>query len=550
MDILEPLNDNPMAQENKVPEASAADQAVESRSAEPAADQAVESRSAEPEKPSKKIKPALIIGIAVAVALIVVLLSGKFSNAGSGSPVNKFMSGAENTAKAFSGAMTEQVSHATSVTLEADFSNARDMLAALVGMPISVDAKMALSVYAKEDSFAMSFDSRYQKTNLLDFLIVCNESDFAVSSEALLSNVNYGVSLKNFTKNLENSVFAPDQNTSLSLSKEEFDSLTEYFSLQQNRKDYEKDLNSLSQHLFDQLEASLEKHSTAAEGKETIRVAGQDFNTTLVTMELDAEALCAVAEDMLTYLKNDKEFKDFYERYYTSLPQAYGSTSFQDIEDAINEALNDLGSTKEDLKYRNAHVTIKGNLSGSNLLQVRAKVELDGKNNNGVFTLGPDPAKPQEISATIQDGDETYTMTYLVSRDDKSSYEASFSMDDGTSPVESTVKWDKKSGDMKMTMELSGYYSTQRVEIEANATESGKKTVFVPETVTFGEPDDWPNAQSIPLRGITLTVDRNAKIPTISKYTEVLTMSESELMALVEELQQSMEVISSLMDRF
>ena len=80
------------------------------------------------------------------------------------------------------------------------------------------------------------------------------------------------------------------------------------------------------------------------------------------------------------------------------------------------------------------------------------------------------------------------------------------------------------------------YYgsSTDEIEFRANMKQSGKKVVLELEKITVNE-------VSQSLKGITITADGGAKFPSISKYTDILTLSEDDFEELIEDLQKSIQ---------
>lgn len=491
----------------------------------------------------------IIAGGIVAVAAIVLLISSL-----AGSPVKKLVQGAENTLKAMSaspvGSTVENVLNGGSVTLSVDLSKNDELVRMITGAQMDLDAQAELALFFKEGGAALSLDSKLNKSALADALIILTKDDLAVSSTALFSKTNYGINLKNMAKNLKGSIFDPEEGTDYALPESMFESLTGENAL--DMKEIEsllKEGKGIVEDLFDQFISSVKKNGKISKGSEKISIGDKEIGTSTVVIELDGKAVKGIASDMIDYLRKNKDVKNFLTKIQKMAEDGKFGSFLQideDFVDSFYEELDDARDTVDDLEdqMEDTTLTVTGYLKGSQLLQAEVEIKAGKEKANVRLTVGPDPKDPQEITLYMKDFDGSKTtVSYKVSTNDKSNYEGSLTIKEDSETVgKAKISWDKKEGDLKISGEFSSYSyyygkTTTQVELRAKMTQSGKKTVIEFQKFSAGE-------NSISLKGITLTVDGGAKFPSISKYTDILTLDEDEFGELIKDLQKSFQELA------
>ena len=506
--------------------------------------------------PQKKAKPAilsklpLIGGIVGGIAVIagIVLLIGSLSS----SPVDKLVKGAENTVKALSatelGSTVTKLADSGSVTLSVDLSKNEDLAKSLFGT--EMDAKAELAFFAKDSSAAaVSLNASLDGKALADVLLTLSKDDLAVSSTALLSKTNYGINLKNMAKNLKGSVFDPDEDTEYSLDEDTFAALTGKLTVSELEA-LAKDGREISKKMIDTLSDSVNKHGEIKKASEKITIGDSEISTSTVTIELDNKAMQAVAADMVEYLRKDKDVKKFLTKIMdlfadTPIGEQYGIDDefVEDFYDWLEDIRDYVSDDMED-ELEDCEITLTGWLKGSNLVQIQIDLKADKSKETLRLSIGPDPKNPQEITLYVKEysGSKT-TVSYKVSANDKNSYEASLTAKtDSDTPMKAKISWDKKEGTLKVSAEVTTYsywYGTQTTsyDLKGSMTQSGKKTVIEPSKLTIKQGSE---EEEISLKGITLTIDGGASFPSISKYTDILTLDEEELEELIEDISESM----------
>ncbi len=498
-------------------------------------------------KPSKGLLIGLIAGCAVVLIAAVVLLISSLA----GSPVKKLANGARNTAKSLTAtpmvSTVTQVAKGGSATLSLDLSKADELMQLLTHSSAKLDAQADLALYFTEGGAALSLDAKLDGKALADALITATKEDLAVSSTALFSKTNYGIDLKNLSKNLKGSIFDPDQDTRYALPQELFDTLTgdSASSVISEVEGLAKDGQKIAENIIKELLDSVSKNAKVTKGSEKITIADQEISTSTVTIELDGKAISAIASDMVEYLRKDKALKTFLNDVADKLENGalakYADIDedfvedFYDRLDTLKDSVSDLEDELEDEDFS---LTITGFLKGKMLLQCELEEKIKGDKGTIRLTVGPDPANPEEITFYMKDpnGDKT-SATYKVSVNDKNAYEATFTVkQDSDTPLKAKIAWDKKEGTLRVSVDYATYWDEQSVELRANMTQSGKKTVIEPTKLTA-------NGNSLSLKGITLTLDSGAKFPSISKYTNILTLSEDDMDDLITDLQKALQEI-------
>ena len=281
-------------------------------------------------------------------------------------------------------------------------------------------------------------------------------------------------------------------------------------------------------------------------GSKKITVGGDTFNCTVISIEIDEEALALAMQDMIDYANNDKDLEKLLTRFANSVsyyedPDDY-LDSFYDSLDDLEDELDDLEDI--DIEIR---VDVYVTKAGTRIAQIDASFEVEDEELEMSLVLGKNVNKSKEISFEyeVKDGDE-YSIVYSVKEDNNKYYEAeieiestSYSRYSGysyTDEYEIKIEWDKKAGDYEMKIETE--YSD--LVIKGTLLEKGDTYTFVLNNIRT-------NGNAVPYikdLELTIVVDRHDTAPKVpTRYTEITSMSERDFKHLTEDIAEGFEEI-------
>lgn len=492
-----------------------------------------------PDSGKKKSKLPLMLGLGLGGVLLVVLLVVLLGNL-LGSPVKKLQKGLSKTVSSLSASDTAKVLDSTlqggSVSLKLDLSKAEELMEMMSGYPQKLDAKVDLAAFFKKDGSAISLNAKLDDKSLMDLMLIGTDSDLAVSSTALFSKTNYGVNLKNMAKNLPNSVFNPENDSRYAIPQELYDYLLSY-----NKADYEKiekEGKAVLEQLYAKFFTVLEKHGKVSKGSEKVSLAGKEYNTTKISVELDAKALKKVGQDMVEYLRKDKDVSQLisdWGKQMENVVQMNGGGSF-DLKEQFYDSLDDLKEQIEDWEAEDdISLTISGFLKGDTLVQLQLDAKEDDDKNTIRFTLGPDPKNPQEITFYTKDEYGKSSITYLVGTDTNALYEATITAKTGSNTLgKAKISWDKKEGEFRVKLEVMG----QEASLTALVKKDGKTWTIEPQKLV-----DFNN-NSLSLKWLSFTIKESDSFPSLNKYTDLLTLKEEEMDELLEDFSKTLQELN------
>ena len=479
--------------------------------------------------PEKKKSKKWLIGAAAAAVLVIAAVIVIFSLLQS--PLGRLFTAGKNTAKAMQsselGKITENVSKNGRVSLQADFSKMGSLIGSAIGFPLSLDASADITLFHKEDANALSMDLSLGGKSLINGLLVLTDKELAISSEALLGKTNYGVNLKNLSRNLENSVFDPAKNGKYAMSAELYDTLKKWNFGEPSTSQMKKDAESLWDEAKDQLKASLSKNAKISQGSGALTIAGKDINCTTVLIEGDGKTVRLILEDMLNWAKNSKKMTQLIDKLSQKLNPLLASasldlnTQYSDYLKKFEESLPELEKQLEGVSITQTSYIHKNNLIGLSLDAVKAseRFSLTAK-------FGPDPKTPEQIllQAAVPGGN-VYNISYLVTANNAEQYLSNLNINiDGNEIPGAEFSWDKKAGNLRIS--LGG--NENRIVLKANLSkEKGVTTLALNSLEGIGE-------NTTPLDGFKLIIDENPTFPSTPHYTEITSMSEAQIDSVLE----------------
>jgi len=484
--------------------------------------------------PQKKGFPKLILLIAVLAVVGVAAFFGIKALAG-GSPLTKAMAGIKKSVEAMEkneyASLAKNVSEAGSMTVSVDLSKLADVIGT------EVPAKIDLTTYAnmKNSQAALEIDTQMKSKSILHGTFTASQDELAVACEQIFGKKNYSLSIKDLGKNLPKSIFDPDSDTEFALPEEVYEWLV---GLKNGPvapfKELSKDMQSVFESAVKVLKTSIEKNGEISKGSETVSIGEADVKTNTVTVKLNGKQVAAIATDVLKWAKSDKDLKDlitkFTDTYGPALDAEAGDISeiLDGFYDGIDDALDQLEDVEEDA----VDLTVVFYLNKSNGQLVKAEVIV--KNDEGKTTLtlegGPDWKDLAYYSISMKDPYSKMSVTYNVEENTKSQFTSKIKVKEGgDTTMSATFSWDKSSGDLRITSTEADF------KLTGTMTQKGKVTTIELKKLEAGR------YFSVKDLGTTITLNESAKVPSISKTTEILKLSEDDFEALAEDVQDAVE---------
>ena len=374
--------------------------------------------------------------------------------------------------------------------------------------------------------------------------LMYNQDNVAFTCPELIDGA-YGVSIKNIAKNLPGSIFDPDEETDFSLSDDQFDYFMNMKETVKNDKNLQKDIDKMAEKYRQLAINTFVKYAEVTKGSKKITVGGDTINCTVISIELDEEALALAMQDMIDYANNDKELEKLITRVANSVsyyedPDDY-LDSFYDSLDDLEDELDNLEDVDIEIRL-DVYVT----KAGTRIAQIDASFEIEDEELEMSLVLGKNVNKSKEISFEYELKDhQYYSIVYSVIEDNNKAYEAEIEIESSykgysgytdEDEFEISIEWDKKAGDYEVKFESE--YSD--LVIKGTLLEKGDTYTFVLSNIR-SDGNAVPYVKDLEL---TVVLDRHDTAPRVpSRYTEITTMDEREFKHLCEDIEEGIEDI-------
>lgn len=489
---------------------------------------------------AKKLGKKLPAIIAAAAAVVVVGVA-VIASAASSSPLSTLKKGFTNSFEALK--KNEVVSTATSVAESGSIEIISD-LESLIGFPLDgeINAKLYLSSALKA---ALVANVEMDKETLFDASVTIDKNNIAIGSEVLFDDDVYGISLKNLADRFNESEFGPDGDLYTGIELPET-----LNSIVDNSTKTAEEAKKIIENTIAALAKSVKKNAEMNKEKETLKFNGTEVKTTAVTIEVNAEALAAIIGDLLDYVREDKDLKEFlYDNahysamvmeemgmiygynygYYDSPEQALDEV-YEMLNSIEDEDLEDLVVEFEDSEFE-ASLTFYITNSGKQLVGVSLNAEADGDPIKLSVYAGPSWDKLEEISFRFDDGYDVYRASYTVDANDKNEYAAELKIrEDNEVVLAGEFVWDKKDGnfELEFTDDWGDVYGAEgKLEVTSKSVSIALDSV---------REDSYETDLAV-----SVIIKTSDKMPSMPKYTDVLDMTADELEDLVYDLQEIVE---------
>ena len=482
---------------------------------------------AEEKKPAKKSKKkkALIIGasvvgiIAAVVAVVLIVLAN--------TPIGLLTTGIRNSMKALESSeistMMEKVSNGGSMKVFLDL----EKLLQGQNIPLSGTGYMKFYMNEKQQKAVISIGAETSIIQDISANIYTDKDSLVISSDWLLGDKAFGLEMDNLADDFNNSVFGPNGTYSLGVTiPDNFQDQLELY------ESFYKDLEELGKELGDLLLKSLEKNANLEKQNDELSLGGKDVKTTAVIMKMDHDQLANVLEDVLDYMRKNKAFEKFIEKYAELLlgDAYYWMDSEEAVEmffEALDAAKDEMDELRDQMEEQEIALEVVCHISksGKQLIGLEVIMESDAETIEFTIAAGPDLKKIDGIYFSMENGEQTVEGFYEINTNDKNEYEADLRIRaNGESVLNGQVDWDKKEGDLAITATAEG----STVAIRGTLEQTGKKILLTLDSV---EADGMQVEMGL---GIELLA--SDKMPATPEYTNILKMTEDEVAAIISDL--------------
>ena len=493
-----------------------------------------------------KKKLYIIVGSAVAGTLLIVgIVAAILANR----PSALLLSAAGNTAKDFSRLeciqFAQQVANGGSVAVSANLDKYVD--------DISIQGKIYTDAKNNKGAYEMTI---YDEDDIMVQPRIYVNKDSIVATCPEIFEGAYGVNFKKLDKNLPGSIFDPDEDTDYSLPESVYEYLMSLSENTKGNKELQRDIEKAAARYEKFTLQTIVKYAEVTKTSDKITVGGDKISCTVITIELDEDAIVSICQDIIDYINNHKALEDLLYRYYSANPTSnmnyyailYGYNYDYDPEDMVDEFYDEVDNFEDSLDYiEDMSIDIEANVyitkSGKRIAQVDFESDIQGEEFECSLVLGKNVTKTKEMSFSYEtsDGDK-FSIVYEVEQNDAKAYEAvikyesydpwSYYRDESKGKI--TISGDKKSGDC----EIKAKSEYDDLTIKGNLTKKGDKLIYVLENIK----QDGSSVGDVKSLELTITIDRRDPAPkTPSRYTDIVLMDEDDFEDLYEEIEEGIE---------
>ena len=446
-----------------------------------------------------------------------------------------------------------------SATLKVDLNEMPDLVSTFLPIAIKLNAAAEVTVYSKYGSLAGQADVAFKGKSIANGQLVYNEGkDIAISSDILLGKTNYGLNLKTINSTVEGSVLDPAKGGVLGsqIPQELFDYLKTHEFKEHELEDTVKEGKTRMRELTDHGVSYLIKNAKFNNGSQTIDIAGESIKTGALTVTFNDEVFCGLLETLVQYCRENKDMRAYLIKTLDGIeiPASLtgGETGVKapgSPEEQYDQILDMLDEEIADLKKEIAGTDFTAILYTKDGRMLRA----DGKAVKGdreafcSISVGPDVKAIKEIDLELNvPGDAVISALYEVKTRSNDLYDAKLTVRSDAADLGTlTVSWDKKSG--AFTLLAQDLQGGRFANVTATLLKNDKITTLDLQKVSYSE---GAITTEIPLAGIHLTFNEAAEFPALANFTEITSMSEEQVAAVVEDLEETISSLFSLSSLF
>ncbi len=402
------------------------------------------------------------------------------------------------------------------------------------GIDIAFSAKMHMN--QEDNAYLMNAVASIAGDQLVDATVYIDPSKVLASCYELLGEDTYGINLTNFKENFANSVFGENGAYSLGITEEHFAEMESYIEISKTVQDLEKDAAEIVEDFWSMLKTSLKEDAVISRKKGSVDFVDQTVKTNDIVITLEAEAVAAVVEDVLVYLKDSEAIAALLEKYQEVFSVNYGidmgiSEEYRSgLEDAL-ATIDELYAETEDALLE---VVVSIAKSTKEIIGVNVRM-VDGEEEVKINAIcGPTWKNITEINITVEN-DDISELSYLVKENSKKAFDAEFKVVSNEEVLmDATATWDKELGDIEIA--INGYASEASFKLDGSIKLEGKKRSLTLDSIEV-------NGQTVEIGGFVITVNTDDKMPSVGDYTDILTMDESGIEKIVGDIQTAVQEI-------
>ena len=386
---------------------------------------------------------------------------------------------------------------------------------------MNLDAKLAVDFANSLAAIALQMEA---DGTALDLSIFGSQTACALQS-SLLDQV-YGVDRTKIEENLPKSVFAPDSGSAYALDEESYAALMEALIASkaapaealENTGDATALVEKYGSILVEAVSGKLKNEA----GFETITIGTEEIRAMVTSVTLDTDAICGIAESILSEAAQDEELKALAAAYFDQRG-VYEVTGMTGEEMAAEMWENMDAFTQETVaSIREAAVCLSGKMymKGAAPVAVALVVTVQDDPLSIQLTLGEEPLKSGEVSLVVTAGDvEMIRMAYEVVENTEETYAARFSFSEGeTDVLQFALAWDKIASAYVISTAVDGV----PMSLAGTVTQEEDAIIVTLDTIN-----------GVDMGEISLTL-REGDTVEIPAFTEILTLTEEQAAVFME----------------
>lgn len=386
---------------------------------------------------------------------------------------------------------------------------------------MNLDARLAVDFANSLAAIALQMEA---DGTALDLSIFGSQTACALQS-SLLDQV-YGVDRTKIEENLPKSVFAPDSGSAYALDEESYAALMEALIASkaapaealENTGDATALVEKYGSILVEAISGKLKNEA----GFETITIGTEEVRAMVTSVTLDTDAICGIAESILSEAAQDEELKALAAAYFDQRG-VYEVTGMTGEEMAAEMWENMDAFTQETVaSIREAAVGLSGKMymKGAAPVAVALEVNVQDDPLSILLTLGEEPLKSGEVSLVVTAGDvEMIRMAYEVVENTEETYAARFSFSEGeTDVLQFALAWDKIASAYVISTAVDGV----PMSLAGTVTQEEDAIIVTLDTIN-----------GVDMGEISLTL-REGDTVEIPAFTEILTLTEEQAGTFVE----------------
>ena len=386
---------------------------------------------------------------------------------------------------------------------------------------MNLDARLAVDFANSLAAIALQMEA---DGTALDLSIFGSQTACALQS-SLLDQV-YGVDRTKIEENLPKSVFAPDSGSAYALDEESYAALMEALieskaapaEALENTGDATALVEKYGSILVEAISGKLKNEA----GFETITIGTEEVRAMVTSVTLDTDAICGIAESILSEAARDEELKALAAAYFDQRG-VYEVTGMTGEEMAAEMWENMDEFTQETVaSIQEAAVGLSGKMymKGAASVAVALEVTVQDDPLSILLTLGEEPLKSGEVSLVVTAGDvEMIRMAYEVVENTEETYAARFSFSEGdTDVLQFALAWDKIASAYVISTAVDGV----PMSLAGTVTQEEDAIIVTLDTIN-----------GVDMGEISLTL-REGDTVEIPAFTEILTLTEEQAAVFME----------------